>query len=278
MRLRLSTAFTLVLGIGLLVTGSALGAFCDRPSRNPYLPPLEALPPVHQPPTDSGLPFASNVRVEAVNTPLVPKGSPLGFVISRRNPGSRSETNLQLEVEARISKVDKRGRVRHLLRRSNMRITAGKTVRSVYTPSDVNRFFRADLMFVKNGRKVRTYSQYFRSLAPTFDAGVALSGSSFLPGQTVYARLENLGVVPMSSGYGYRAERLNGSTWEADSQLQGDRSISKGLFVLGPGSIFDCRMFPIPTSQPAGRYRLVKNVGASGTSQRRIIAGEFDIG
>jgi hypothetical protein len=129
----------------------------------------------------------------------------------------------------------------------------------------------------RDGRRLGRYAQYFRSAAPKFAARIALSSLSFMPGEAILARLENLGVTNFGAGFGYRVERFNGTSWEIDPGLQGNRIVPRILVILGPAANFDCTTIPIPVDQRAGQYRLSKTLRGTGSDRGVEVASEFTV-
>lgn len=253
-------------------------AFCETPSTNPYLAPVEHLPKLHDPPVAGVLPFARLVHIAAVSGTLVANEEEIGFIFPVRRAGQQEWSKPWLKVKVSFEALDGKGKVVRIVKRSSRVVRWLETNRVTYTTPPKDTLYRVNVQFEKlDGSRLGAYSKYFRSVVPKFGARIALSASSFAPGEIISARLENVGVSRISAGYGYRVERFNGFSWEVDSALQGNRSVPKVLVVLGPAVNFDCSTISIPVNQTPGLYRLMKEVGRRGAGGKVPIAGEFTV-
>jgi len=259
--------------------GNAAAAnFCDTPTTNQYLIPLEHLPTLHQPPTTGTLPFTSLVHMRAASSTLVAGGEAIGFIFSVERAASQRWSKPWLKVKATFVALDRHGHAARVVHRTANVIGWSKPARAIYVTPHLGRVYRVDILFERGGgAHLQRYSKYFRSTTPTFAAHVAVSESDAAPGGSILARLENTGVLPISAGYGYRVERLIGVAWEVDPALQGKRIVPKVLVILGPAASFDCVTIPIPSNQPAGQYRVVKEVGRRGVAGKIVVSAEFSI-
>lgn len=278
MRLMKSLFVCTMLGFLVANTESAAAAFCETPSTNPYLAVVEQLPKLHEPPMNGVLPFAPLIRMMPVRGTLVTNGEEIGFIFPVRQAGHQKWAKPWLKIKVSFEVLDRKGRVARVVEHSVGVVRWSDTNRITYATSSKNTLYRVNVQFEKlDGSHLGTYSRYFRSAAPKFSARIALNAPNFAPGETISARLENIGVSPIGAGYGYRVERFTGSAWEADSALQGNRSVPRVLVILGPAASFDCSTFPIPVNQAPGLYRLVKEVGRWGFGGKMVITSEFTV-
>jgi hypothetical protein len=259
-------------------TAEAASPFCATPSKNPFLAPLAHLPRLHEPPKNGVVPFAKLVSIVPVSGALVENGQDVGFAFPVQRAGQKSWSKPWLKVNVRLTVLNGNGRIVRVLRHSTRSIQWLGANRVSYRTLDQSRLYRVDVEFEKlDGRILARYAQYFRSAAPKFEARIALSQASIAPGEAIVARLENLGVTNFGAGFGYRAERFNGTSWEADQSLQGNKSVPRVLVILGPAATFDCATIPIPANQAPGVYRVGKTLSETSSGRRVEVAGEFTI-
>jgi hypothetical protein len=266
--------------IGLLVpaTGSASTPFCDVPSTNPYLAPLSGLPALRKPPRSGPLPFAPSVYIKPVSGPLVVNGEDIGFTFPVRHLGEEKTSQKPwLKVQVIIFALTRNGQVRGIAQQSTKFVRQDGATKITFSTTMRSGLYRADALFEeRDGIRLGRYSEYFRAAPSRFGVHIALSSLQVIPGESVSARLENTGVVTVSSGYGYGIERFSGVSWEVDPSLQSERLAPRVLVILRPPAIFDCLQIPIPTSQAPGLYRFTKEVGSGGAGRMRtVITGEF---
>jgi hypothetical protein len=264
----------LVLGLVSPAAGLASAPFCDAPTTNPYLAPLGGLPALHEPPHSGPLPFAPSVYMKPVSSSLVVSGEDIGFTFPVREPGGRGVSQKPwLKVEVTVLALAPNGRVRQIVQQSAKFVQSTRPARVTFSTPMSGGLYRVDAVFEKrDGVRVGKYSKYFRSAPPRFGARLGLSNRQIAPGESVFARVENIGVVRFGVGYGYRVERFSGMSWEVDPSLQGKRSVPKVLVFLGPSATFDCLQVPVPPNQAPGLYRFTKEVSRSGSAGARHVA------
>jgi hypothetical protein len=217
------------------------------------------------------------VYLKPVSAPLVVEGETIGFTlpVHPRN-GGKSWRRPPWKALATVSVLAPSGQVRRVVKRIEDFVRWPRATKLTFATPVVSAIYRINVIFERrDGTRVGRYGQYFRAAPPKFAARIALSNNQFAPGQVVSARLENAGVERFGAGYGYRVERFNGTSWEVDPSLQGERKVPKVLVVLGPAATFDCLHLEIPGNQNPGQYRLVKEVSQS--SRRVIVTRTFTV-
>ena len=288
MRLRLVAAIcgTVILGSYLIAGRVEAGPiranpgtpFCDAPSRNPSLRLLSQLPSLREPPRYGRLPLLPAIRLTPLTPSLVPVGEVIGLVVSERKTDGREVRPSTIRVIGVISTVDSSGEVRKEVRHVAEEMKKGLRIPVTYRTGQHPDTYRVDVFFERrsSGHRLAHYAKYFRAAQPRVEAQVALSRDAIRAGGTLYARMENVGVLRITTGYGYRIERFSGSQWEVDPNLQDDRTVPRVAVKLPAGGTFECVRLPIPTDQPTGRYRIVKEV-AEPDGSRRIAIGKFSV-
>lgn len=118
------------------------------------------------------------------------------------------------------------------------------------------------------------------ALGPKRFKGVrlALKDRIVVAGEAIYARIENLGTVPIQYTAPFRIERLVGGTWTLDPASP-TGPWPRYLGVVTPGSASRCSSFRVPAEIAPGRYRIAKTVGEETGSDAasRSISAPFQV-
>jgi hypothetical protein len=118
-------------------------------------------------------------------------------------------------------------------------------------------FYALDLVIrTSQGRLLGEFKEYFRVVRPRLEARVRLSSSSVSPGDTIAARIDNVGGVPVALPLSYAVEHWNGVTWQhiGPGSRPGPRRPGF-LEELPAGSTNGCVTFGIPSTAASGQYR-----------------------
>jgi hypothetical protein len=118
------------------------------------------------------------------------------------------------------------------------------------------------------------------TLGPKRFKGVrlALQDRVVVGGDVVYARIENLGTVPIRYTAPFRIERLVEGTWALDPSSPSG-PWPRYLGVVTPGSASRCSGFRVSAEIAPGRYRIAKTVseGTGSDAVSRSISAPFQI-
>lgn len=102
----------------------------------------------------------------------------------------------------------------------------------------------------ENGRTLDQFEEYYRAIKPRSDLRLTSSFNTLAAGETGYLRIDNLGTVPSSYGFGYRL-------WNAQGEeVPVDASFDNMLLKLRPGYAGWCFAFKAPSDLPPGEYRI----------------------
>jgi hypothetical protein len=230
-----------------------------------YERPLSRLPEIRRMPESGRLPFGPPAlelyETSRYGNVVVGRGS-FGY-----NFVTRSYTRdlpLGWTVSAAMSLLTPRGGVKQVVDRG--RVWIGKVDNakqpgiSLETPAKPG-FYRFDIWFEEQGgASLGRFSEYVRVVEPRLDVRLGINGRSFRAGETVLTRVNNLGTEPVLYGASFSLERFESSTWVRPPEIDlGPWPLYLG--AVGPGGRGRCSGFEIPADLPAGRYRVVKEVG-----------------
>jgi len=251
------------------------------------------MPELRKPPLDEHLPFGpARVFLGQISYgPLLVGNSAVGFSLSyspyRRN--HHLSPRLDWNILARLTRVDRRGQAKKVLgviekRVSRLRSTDDRPSGNLSLAFDIPKpgLYRIESTFHdQSGKRLGRFGEYFRALRPSLDARLTLNGTSFQPGDTVSARLENYGTESLFYGLDYSIEYYNGASWTR-SPTQPTYTVVPAIGLgIGPGQAASCWNFHIPTDAPSGLYRFVKEVEHAGGGFTRAkpltLAAEFNV-
>jgi hypothetical protein len=230
--------------------------FCQPTVLTDYLAPLAQMPPLHSP---GGNPGFGRGRLDLTSTPsLVVRSGEVGYTLSLR-PKARplhpkwTATTTLARIDAHGQPVQVLATVRRKLRTISRKRSAGASFQISGEPA----FYRVTAVIRnRSGRKVGGFGFYYRVVVPETDAKLALNGTAFRPGQTVFGRIENFGSTRVEYGAGRQIQRQEGSAWVPAPEDPPLPAIAV-LYFVQPGLTGRCFGFGIPSAMPPGRYRMM---------------------
>ncbi len=259
--------------IVLSLPSGSIAALCPPGKPIDYATPLRRLPRIRQIPATGRLPFGPRkIRVIPPNELLTGGGRSTFYIESQ---DLSSTLHLHWSMRLVVKRINYRGKVVATLGEQRAELRAGaigsETAISlkVALPRRPS-FYRSDLAIYRQGHLATTFSQYTRVLPVRRHFALRLDRYSFLPGETVAARLENHGTVAMTYEPGTYLEMWNGAEWEPIEEE--GRAFPPVAISVGPGVPSDCQRVPLPTDLVAGHYRLEKMV-----NNRRWVRAYFEV-
>jgi hypothetical protein len=282
----------LALGLVVLVIGIAVGerharaatdstAFCGQRVVRDYLAPLRRMPGLHQIPASGRLPFApKGVSLIVLGDGLRVGKDLVGFRFS--DEGIDVRRRLNWTVESAMAPVGSRGQLLSSPRSKTIHYgtelvddIGGPRFRVPSRPA----FYRFDLVFRNGeGRELGRYGAYFRVVRAQLKSRVALSASVAAPGETLLARVENLGTEVALSDTVFRVERAEEAGWSEVAKLvvpglrPGIRSILSG------GEASRCVSYKIPLDAAPGMYRVSNRISPYRGESQGTLFEEFRVG
>jgi hypothetical protein len=215
-------------------------------------------------PESGHLPFApKGILLRVLDDGLRVGPGAIGFALTGN--AIDQDRLLNWRITARLVRVDRRGRPSGLLK------TRAWGLGTIDLHDDARmlrmfvngqpRFYRMNLSFKNSTRKtLGRYSAYFRIVRPNVDVELAVSDQSVGQGQSLYARVENLGtesVVPDSRIY---LEQFDGNEWHSVTSYLTPGLRSRLRAVLPAGQAARCVEIQIPSEQEGGLYRITSKV------------------
>jgi hypothetical protein len=239
-------------------------ASCGRTSVvRDFLAPLSKMAPIRRLPASGKLPFGpAGLKLSAESQLIVGRGS-VGF--SFRDEAIEQRRRLQWRVEASLFRVSRSGRIRSTVAEQTRRlkIVEGNDIKPfLFNVPGSPAFYRVDLSIrsLEDNHLLGTFSEYYRVMRPRSDLRVVVDEPSVVTrGQTVHARLVNLGTVPLESPsyvFGFHVRRFDGSRWVFVAENPPRGPVPKRMQILPPGrENRGCLRYRVPDDAPAGRYR-----------------------
>lgn len=265
------------------VSAAASGTgFCEGQVLRDYLGPLERMPKLPALRGGGRLPFAAaNVAVD-LDRRLLAGGGRAGFSLGLRHRRRRAHPNWT--VTATLARVDWRGRrirrvgrivrrVRKIDRRTapSFRFHVGGTPAAYRLIAT----FRSP-----SGRRLGRFGAYYRVVKPTEFVRLTPEVTTYRPGETAQARLENFGSEPLSIGVDFGVERWDGSAWVPATGAPVYFPAIGYRLPAGGTSPF-CFDYAIPADAAPGSYRIAKRVyfpaSAGGGQRRERLYAEFEV-
>ncbi len=121
-------------------------------------------------------------------------------------------------------------------------------------------YLRTLTFYSVGGKKLRSFGDYFRVMAPEFAVQLGRSSDTYSRGQVATFCLENVGTEPVMFGERYEINRFSGSEWVPVDF--GTGVFSSVAIVAAPGVASRAWSVPIPDSAPDGLYRFRTSVKA----------------
>ena len=123
-----------------------------------------------------------------------------------------------------------------------------------------------------SGSPCRDVQQFAKVMPRGFKTTVDLNGESFEPEDVIAFKIANVGSVAVSYGEETRVDVFDGAGWIPASAFPPIR-VEKRVGRLDPGETGMCEQLKIPSTTPAGKYRIEKQVRPIfGKHWRRITA------
>jgi hypothetical protein len=189
-------------------------------------------------------------------------------------------------VTAKLARLNRQGSVSRTLGSSRKHLTSlgrdGNASLGLSLPGKVG-FYRLEIVFRNGaGNRLGRFGEYVRVLRPTGPSSrLTLNKASFLPGETVSARVEELGIGWLEVNDIYSIEIYDGSTWVRAPISPNRLSLLIGT-LLGPGEATTmsqftpsppCWSFTIPFGASPGLYRFVLDGESKKVVENRLMPG-----
>ena len=238
--------------------------------------------PAEKPPPEGELPFGPrNLSMYRLNfgSKVVLDGSHLGYRFAAKG-GQARVLRLNWDVRTALRRVDRDGRVLETVDTLHVRLGEVKGVDLLQFPFGAHPgLYRIDFVFRSlNGRKLASYSEHFRVVPRRVKLRLAINRDAFRAGETAYARVLNLGTVPVALRPGFVIDREEDSAWtRVLAPPVSEQSIDAFRWTLAGGQASPCVAFPIPADAAAGDYRFVSSTLVYGKVRRQTLTGAFAI-
>jgi hypothetical protein len=257
--------------------------FCEeQPSR--YLRPLLKMPPLLAPPASERLPFGpERLRIYIYGGQLQVGAGGIGFAFSNESIEYPFQSDWIAELD--LLRVDQTGTVKRRLNHkvdSLFRIAPNGTRFEQFKVSPHPGYYRVNILLRTRGSgdMLGRYGAYFRVVRPTFGVKLAASTKVVAPGQTIYARVKNLGTELVTPDSLFPIERLTGGDWAqvASASVSGLRPTFRAR--LRGGEDARCASFQVAADVEPGTYRFKADVRSSFHEHTKVVTrfAEFSVG
>jgi hypothetical protein len=257
---------------GLCTSSDAVAEFCHSPARD-YRVPLRHFPPVHYIGDEAIQPAFAPLGVTVARyTPISEEFSLLGpglgpwqigFGLSFSSAEQHVTQRLDWNITLRLLKITADAetvigrRTAHIGRLTSVPAHTyldGDTYLLRLRSKPGN--YRVEFIVAgQSGRRLVRYGQYLRVLPFRRNFKLALNSTSFSPGQTVAACLQNFGTELVGYGESYsRFEQFNGSTWQEASFGPQDQP-GRAESYLRAGAALPLEPFQLPADATTGLFR-----------------------
>lgn len=268
---------------GLVFASQAnAGVLCETKEVRDYTKPLVGLPKQRGLPVGDRLPFGPRGLMlrQVGGHPFVYSSERLGFALSY-DQAVEVRPRLNWRVTVKLAQVNRRGEVTKRLTSTQRRLGHGLYARRLRSQGGVAlqmpfRFkpgvFRLEVVFRSRlDTKLGRFVEYVRALRYRPNAELVLSGTSFGPGETVFAQAREYGSGWLSLGDTYSIEIYNGAGWVKAPISPRQTSFLIGPLV-GPGQATSttCWAFTVPAGAQPGLYRF-----AVGSESKRVRANRL---
>jgi hypothetical protein len=255
-------------------------AFCRQQMVHNYLEPLRQMPHLHEVPSSGHLPFAPEpVSVAVIDGGLRVGKGPIGFGFADEAPGRR---RLDWTVESSLMRVSGAGDVKATIQSKIVHLGT-EIVDNIggtrFFVSGRPAFYRVDLVIrTGQGRVLGRYGAYFRVVAVRSQSRVTLSAEVLAPGQTLFARVENLGTESILPQSVFRVEHAEGTDWAevATVLIPGLKPHIRAMLPAGQAS--RCVQYQLPSNLALGTYRVSNQVSLSRRGSQEFLSAPFRVG
>ena len=263
------TRIKLVLWAGLFGALLALPAqasaagFCEKHVVADYEQPLREMPQLASPDPKAKLRFASRpVYLEKRREGplyLLGRQKQVGYALSipPPPPAARKRPALDLLVTSKLAEVDSTGSTKRILDTRRKRVTGPKSAgwMDLDLPDRVA-YLRLEIVFRnKAGKRLGRYGEYLRVVPEVTDVRMTLNGTTFHPGETVEACLENYGTTETDFGACEPSlQVLENGAWARPAfvKLAYCPAIA---YILQAGWATRLGRIALPPDAPPGQYR-----------------------
>ena len=279
----LALCMVLPVGAGNASTQSGINACEQRVQIKDYLAHVKKVAPVRSVPESGKLPFAPRgVSLQRLGNGPNVGATTLGFALY--DEAINWPRRLNWVIKATLVKVNTNGKVLKFVERKTERIGTSKLEDEAITGQrfDVSgnpAYYRVNLDFENfRGRKLGSYSEYFRVMKPRYRAVMTLSDEEVRPGQTIRARIENLGTELILAEVNVAIERHDGTQWTRVATVyRGGKALDASAYVFG-GETGPCFTFGAPVDLGSGQFRVTETIRRHlRKGQRKRVSASFQI-
>lgn len=261
--------------------GRALFRSCQPVTASRYDAVFRSMPDVNRPPQSGHLPFGPGnlafYRTSGANV-VSPKGV-FGYSLAR--VGSSGAFSPGWLAITRVLRVNRRGIAIGVegVRRSRVVVGGGADRLTFAVPVGQRGLYRYDLKLrTLAGKRLGSYSEYFRVMPARFRASLALVRGGFDIGDTAMVKVVNSGTVGVGYGLPFNVEKYEAGAWFRVRDVIEQDARSRGpLMRLAPGTAGGCQALKVSQGTPPGRYRLSQLIYPLDAQGKKRVHLSFDV-
>ncbi len=253
---------------------SARNAFCGDETVRDYRFPFRRMRALHEVPESGRLPFApKGILLKVLDDGLRVGPGAIGFALTDNAIGQ--DRLLNWRITAGLVRVDGRGRPGGLLKTRAWRLgTVDLHNEDGVLHLSVNgqpTFYRMDITFRNNtGKRLGRYAAYFRVVRPNVNVELVSSDQSLEQGQSLHARVENLGTESVAPDSRIYLEQFDAHEWHPVTSYLTPGRRPQIRAVLPAGQAARCVEIQIPNEQGVGLYRITSKVALWRSPSRQV--------
>jgi hypothetical protein len=240
-------------------------ASCKREVAKDYLAPLSQGQPVRKVPASGMLPFGPpGLRLFRIGNGPTVNGGAVGFYLA--DVVTKQRRHLNWVIKTTLVKVNATGqpvgvidrKVDHIATRN---IEDGPRGRQRFHVSANPSNYRVDITIERrSGEKLGSFGEYFRVMKAKYKAVMRVSDGDVVPGQTIRARIENLGTEPIAAGLSVSIDWHDGTQWiRLDKVYRGGKVFDGRIYVSG-GETGPCFNYKVPANLGYGKFRVTEEI------------------
>jgi len=111
-----------------------------------------------------------------------------------------------------------------------------------------------------SGEKLGSFGEYFRVMEARYQEVMTLSDNDVVPGQTIRARIENLGTEPIAVALNVAIDWYDGTQWIRRHKVYPGGKIFEGRTSVSGGETGPCFNYKVPANLGYGKFRVTEEI------------------
>jgi hypothetical protein len=238
---------------------------CKREIAKDYLASLSQSWPVRKVPQSGKLPFGpQGIRLFRTGNGPTVDGGAIGFYVTDIAINQRRRLNWVIRTT--LVKVNATGQPVRVIDRkvdhvATRNIDEGPRGRQRFHVPANPANYRVDITLEKrSGEMLGSFGEYFRVMKARYKAVMTLSDSDVVPGQTIRARIENLGTEPIAAKVDVAVDWYDGTQWIGREKVYRGGKVFDGSTYVSGGETGPCFNYKVPDDLGYGKFRVTEEI------------------